>query len=240
MTRVLLIGGTDSSGGAGMTRDTIVASDHACLAKPVVTCVTAQTNSGVDLVQTVPAHVVAAQISAAYSDTPPLAIKIGMVGQRETAKAIAHALNKTNVPVVFDPVLRASTGAQLSDADALNGLLAQSTLVTPNLSEASRLAHDAIATNDDDIRFQADILRQNGAQAVLIKGGHASGANCCDHLFDGSGHVTLCAPRLPVDARGTGCTLSTAIACELALGRTLSDACRAAKAYVQRWLNDQT
>ncbi len=236
MKRVLLIGGTDSSGGAGLARDIAVTNDYRHLAKPVVTCITAQTNTAVRLIHEVPAAVITAQINAAFADTPPDAIKVGMVGTGAAGDAITDALTSRNVPIVLDPVLKSSSGRTLSDAGSLQGLIAIATLLTPNLEEAARLSNRTFANCDAELSVQAEALRKKGAKAVLIKGGHGCGDICCDHLFDTLGRHRFCLPRLTLHKRGTGCSLATAVACELASDRPLRDACRRAKNYMQNWI----
>ena len=236
MKRILLIGGTDSSGGAGLTRDTAVAHDLGCLGKPVVTCVTAQTNAAVTLIHEVPTPVIMAQIKAAFADTPPDAIKIGMIGTRQVADAIAEALRSQDVPVVLDPVLHATSGGKLGEDGALKRLIAMAGLVTPNLEEAAILTDRSFADGDGEMALQAEKLRKQGARAVLIKGGHGSGDMCCDHLFDERGHGKYCLPRLGQNKRGTGCSLATALACKMAQGQELRDACGGAKQYLHRWI----
>ncbi len=236
MKRILLIGGTDSSGGAGLTRDTAVAHGLGCHSKPVVTCVTAQTDAEVQLIHQVPAPVIEAQIEAAFADTPPDAIKIGMVGTRLVADAIADALVHRDVPIVLDPVLRASSGGTLSVDGILKRLIAMADLVTPNLEEAAFLSNRSFAECDDEIAVQATTLRGQGARAALIKGGHSSDETCCDHLFDAVGYHRYCLPRLEQSKRGTGCSLATALACNMAQGQEVREACSGAKKYLHSWI----
>ncbi len=236
MKRVLLIGGTDSSGGAGLTRDAAVAHDYGCLGKPVVSCVTAQSNAAVHLIHEVPASVIVAQINAAFEDTPPDAIKIGMTGTSRTTNAIADALAQCRVPIVLDPVLRATSGGKLGEDGPLKRLIAMANLVTPNLEEAAILSDHPFAKCDSDIALQAEVWLGHGASAVLIKGGHGDGDMCCDHLFDSIGHCRYCLPRLKQSKRGTGCSLATALACELAQGLDIRAACSNAKEYLHSWI----
>ncbi|MEP2530742.1 hydroxymethylpyrimidine/phosphomethylpyrimidine kinase [Shimia sp.] len=236
MKRVLLIGGTDSSGGAGLTRDCAVAHDLACFAKPVVTCVTAQTNSAVSAIHEMPASVIGSQIMAAFEDTPPDAVKIGMTGSQSATNAIADALTNRRVPVVLDPVLRASSGGTLGDSAALKCLFTIADIVTPNLDEAAILSNRPIADCEHDLALQAQELCAQGARVVLIKGGHGQGDMCCDHLFDTVGACRFCLPRLRQNKRGTGCSLATAVACHMANGQDTREACRNAKDYLHRWI----
>ncbi|MBT2131020.1 hydroxymethylpyrimidine/phosphomethylpyrimidine kinase [Aliiroseovarius lamellibrachiae] len=241
MKRIMLIGGTDSSGGAGLTRDTAVTQDHGCLAKPVVTCVTAQTNSAVSLIHQLPANIISEEIKAGFADTPPDAIKIGMVGSNAAALAIANALtcamNGCDLPIVLDPVLNASSGGVLSTLEGAAPLFQIASLLTPNLDEAATLSGQPLAKTSVDLSRQAGILRRHRAQAVLIKGGHRRGERCCDQLFEEQNRREFCLPRLAQSKRGTGCTLATAIACQLAAGHDLQKACWRAKIYVQAWMS---
>jgi len=234
--RILVIAGTDSSGGAGLTRDTAVTVELGCIAKPVVTCVTAQTNTAVHLIHQVPLQTVVAQIKAAFADTPPDAVKIGMIGTDECADAIADALALCTVPIVIDPVLKSSSGATLFRGGRLERLFAMATLLTPNLIEAGTLTQRPPADSDVEIATQASLLREQGTQAVLIKGGHGRGAECTDHLYDATGHWQYGLPRLPKNKRGTGCSLATAIACNLASGQNLQDASNRGKEHIHRWI----
>lgn len=238
MKRILVIAGTDSSGGAGLTRDTAVATELGCCVKPVVTCVTAQTNAAVHVIHHVPPWVVAAQIETAFAEAPPDAVKIGMIATAECGAAIAKALADHAVPIVIDPVLKSSSGGRLFLGDHLQSIFALATLLTPNLGEAAALTHRPPAVCDQEIEIQAKLLQQQGAQAVLIKGGHGSGAQCTDHLFDAMGHWRCSLPRLMKNRRGTGCSLATAIACNLASGHSLQAATRRAKQHIHRWIDD--
>ncbi len=234
---VLIIAGTDSSGGAGLLRDTAVARDLGIQAKCTVTAVTAQTNQTVARNLPMPADIVAAQLNATLADQPPDAVKIGMLGNAGVVIAVASALKGRDIPVVLDPVLASTSAAALLTPDGvaamIDHLFPLCTLVTPNLSEAAALTG---VGDEDDLARQAEKLRGFGAQAVLIKGGHGQGRLSIDTLFDAHGTLPLSAPRLAASRRGTGCTLSTAIACFLASGRELRPACEAAKRFTHRWM----
>ncbi|WP_121060818.1 bifunctional hydroxymethylpyrimidine kinase/phosphomethylpyrimidine kinase [Chachezhania antarctica] len=243
MTSILVIAGTDSSGGAGMTRDIATARALRLAVKPAVTAVTVQTDAAVAAIHAMPPDLVTAQIDAAFADRPPRAVKIGMLGTPEIARAVAGSLAGRGVPIVMDPVLRASSGGGLlsgnegrSRSGSIWDMLTLADIVTPNLAEAAELSGLPVAASFPGIAAQADALLALGCRAVLIKGGHSTGDMAQDHLFPG-GEV-FAAPRLLVAKRGTGCTLSTAIACYLAQGNDLSDACRNAKAHVQAWMAD--
>lgn len=232
MTRLLIIGGTDSSGGAGLTRDTATARLFGFDVAPVVTAVTAQSNDAVLQCQMMPEALVAAQIGAALADGLPAAVKIGMLGTEAIAGTVAESLSRCTAPVILDPVLRASSGAALLAGALPHRLLARADLVTPNLIEAAALSALPVAGHDEDIATQARRIMAMGARAVLIKGGHAAGQMASDHLFEASDMQVFSAPRQAATMRGTGCTLATVIACLLARGSTLAQACLMAKAHV--------
>lgn len=236
MKTLLIIGGTDSSGGAGLTRDTAVAQDLGLHVMPVVTAVTAQTDQALQKLHLVPSDIVAAQITCAFDSTPPQAIKIGMLGSAEIAGTVAKTLKRRNIPIVLDPVLKSSSGGTLFYGDDLRALMSVSTLLTPNMDEAATLTSRPKANHLDEIKLQSERLIELGAQAVLIKGGHGGGNECVDHLFYKGMHTSFSTPRLTRNKRGTGCTLATAIACYLAAGESLDNACRLGKKYIQCWL----
>ncbi|KRS16934.1 bifunctional hydroxymethylpyrimidine kinase/phosphomethylpyrimidine kinase [Roseovarius indicus] len=232
MKRLLIIAGTDSSGGAGLTRDASVAADLGVQVLPVVTAVTAQTDDAVVAIHAVPANVISAQIAAAFAGPPPDVVKIGMLATEETAAAVAEALAQCAVPIVLDPVLASSSGGALSPERSIARVLTLATLLTPNFGEAAALS----GLPAGPVPAQAARLQDRGAKAVLIKGGHGRGATCTDHLFSGASHRAFSAERLNMRRRGTGCTLATAIGCHLAKGATLPDACAAARDFLQTWL----
>jgi hydroxymethylpyrimidine/phosphomethylpyrimidine kinase len=245
MIHVLLIGGSDSSGGAGIARDlrTLCDLDLNLVGVPVITAVTAQTDASVQTVHLVPPDVVEDQISTALASNTIRAIKIGMLGTRAIVEAVARSLpSRDDIPIVLDPVLAASSGRALLDEDGRLALIEQLfprvTLVTPNLPESAALLGEL--TCDGEYARRLDFGRRLlalGPQAVLVKGGHANGAEAVDLLISTTGGVvTLSEPRLKGTVRGTGCALSSAIAAGLAQGELLVDACREAKRYLtSRW-----
>lgn len=240
MKSIMIIGGTDSSGGAGLTRDAFVAHKFGYEVLPIVTAVTAQSNDMVFDTRPMPTELIASQIDAALATTSPAAIKIGMLCNEETADAVSHAIRGQSCPFVLDPVLKSSSGQQLMSGQFPRLLLSQAHLVTPNLLEAAALSGHPLAETDAQIAIQAEWFLSEGAQAVLIKGGHASGETSADHLFAVSEQHILAAPRLETTlARGTGCALATAIACCLAQGNGLHLACKMAKTFIHSCLARQ-
>ncbi|MFW8636265.1 hydroxymethylpyrimidine/phosphomethylpyrimidine kinase [Cribrihabitans pelagius] len=232
MTAILAAGGTDSSGGAGLTRDAAMAAALDVTLRPVVTAVTAQTDQAVEAVYPAAPEEVTAQVYAALATSPvPGAVKLGMIGAPGLAATLAEVL-PTELPLVLDPVLKSSSGGALMLADGFGGLLHRAMLITPNLPELA-----ALSGRSGCVEAQAAALLAAGAQAVLVKGGHAFGRESTDLLFTAAGaEHAFAAPRLAVSRRGTGCSLATAIACYLAKGAPLPEACRAAKSAVHRWL----
>ena len=238
MKTVMIIGGTDSSGGAGLTRDIFVARALGFEVLPIVTAVTAQSHDKLFETQMMPAEMVTQQVRAALAATSPSAIKIGMLGSSEIAEAVAHAIREQPCPMVIDPVLKSSSGGQLFSGDLPQGLLSQAALLTPNLPEAAILTGRPLASTEAGITAQAEWFLALGARAVLIKGGHATGATSTDYLFSASERHVLAAPRLKANKRGTGCALATAIACHLADGAGLYQACQGGKDFIQGWLSE--
>lgn len=238
MTKIMIIAGTDSSGGAGLTRDTVTASMLGFEILPVVTAVTAQTNAAVVHTTLLSPETVVQQIKAALITAPPLAIKIGMLGSNDIATAVAHALTDCPIPIVLDPVIKSSSGARLLSGPFPNSLLQNIDVITPNLPEAAILTRRKVAQSACDITAQARAILAMGPQAVLIKGGHGQGEDATDHYLDGSVHLRFNAPRLASGKRGTGCTLATAIACNLARGHRPAQACEQAKIFTHAWLRN--
>ncbi len=233
---VLVIAGSDSSGGAGLARDVRTLEDFGADALCVVTAVTAQSNRRVLTVHHVPPGVIRAQLEAAFETCEPRAVKLGMLGSRATVEAVADGLRRhESLPWVLDPVLAASSGGALLDAEGLAALrerlLPHAALVTPNIPEAAILLDESPAAAA--LTAQAQRILALGPRAVLLKGGHACGDEAVDWLvLRGQHPERIASPRIAASRRGTGCALASAIAAQLAAGRPLDEACRRAKAYV--------
>ncbi|WP_347536167.1 hydroxymethylpyrimidine/phosphomethylpyrimidine kinase [Roseovarius sp. CAU 1744] len=238
MKTIMIVGGTDSSGGAGLTRDALVARTFGFDVLPIVTAVTAQSNEKLFSTQVMPADLVVRQIQTALTTTDPAAIKIGMLGNSGIAEAVAHEIRGRSCPLVVDPVLRSSSGGELMSGRFPRRLVSQARLITPNLPESAALAGCALANTDAQIATQAAWFLSQGAEAVLIKGGHATGETSADHLFSGSERHVLATPRFETTLRGTGCALATAIACGLAEGYDLYPACLMAKKFIHGWFRE--
>lgn len=240
--RVLTIAGSDSGGGAGIQADLKTFAALGCFGTSAITAITAQNTRGVRAIHAVPVAVLAAQIDAVLEDIGTDAVKIGMLHSAETARCVAAAIDRHALrPVVLDPVMIATSGDALIDRDAVQvivqALLPQATLITPNLDEAALLLGRAIVSVDE-LEAAADGLLALGAQAVLLKGGHLPGAQVVDVLKSRDGlHRRFSAARIRSrNLHGTGCTLASAVAAQLALGLGLADAVGAAHAYVQQAL----
>jgi hydroxymethylpyrimidine/phosphomethylpyrimidine kinase len=192
----------------------------------------------VEAVHVVPPDFVLAQMRAVAADLEVDAIKIGMLGTGAVIEAVAEGLKDyPGVPLVLDPVMIAASGDPLLDPDAVDALrtvlIPLATLITPNLAEAAALLACSPARNEYEMAMQAWQLKDAGAKAVLVKGGHAEGPSSIDILFAGVEPARLEAPRIATrNTHGTGCTLSSAIAAELAKGAQLPEAVSVAKDYL--------
>jgi len=233
---VLCVAGTDSAGCSGIAADlrTVAAlGGHAQLA---VTAVTAQDTCGVHAVAPVSSRLVRTQIAAVLADAGTDAVKIGMLANAPIVRAVSAALaRRGRARVVLDPVLQSTTGRALVDAAGQRALiellLPLADLITPNLPEAELLLGRRIR-GIAGMKAAARHLRDLGARAVIVKGGHRRGA-AIDVFADANGTLVLSAPRIASrNTRGTGCVLSTACACYLARDFDLAEAVRRAKIFV--------
>lgn len=235
--RILTIAGSDSSGGAGIQADLKTILALGGYGMSAITAITAQNTLGVTGVQGIEPEMVARQIEAVLEDPGVDAIKTGMLLNREIIEAIADVLDKhSGIPLVLDPVMVATSGARLIDEDAqelvITRLFRHATVITPNLPEADALTGLRI-TDQQSLQAAGSILRDLGARAVLIKGGHGSGEEVVDWLFDGSAWQRFAGPRIrTTGGHGTGCTLASAIATRLGQGLDLREAVESARAYV--------
>ncbi len=221
--RVLIIAGSDSGGGAGIQADMKTVTMLGGYAMTAITALTAQNTLGVQRVMPVPADMVVAQLDSCVTDIGVDAIKIGMIGSAETANAVADALEALDVPIVFDPVMVATSGSVLADADtiaAFERLMRLATLTTPNLPELEALGGEA------------KVLA--AGTALLAKGGHATGATVTDRLVTTAGMRAFSNPRIDTrHTHGTGCTLASAIATGLGQGLALERAVERGIAFVR-------
>ncbi len=222
--RVLVVAGSDSGGGAGIQADIKTATMLGAHAMTAITAITAQNTLGVEAVLAVPQEMVIAQIDAVVSDIGVDAVKIGMIGSPETAHAVAERLERLSIPIVFDPVMVASSGSVLADEAtiaAFDRLMRVASVVTPNLPELEALGGEAA-------------VLAHGCHLV-VKGGHAEGPRIVDRLLSPSGPIhRIEGKRFDTDdTHGTGCTLATALACGLGSGLPIREAFERAVRFVR-------
>ncbi len=241
--RILSIAGSDSGGGAGIQADLKTFSALGCFGMTAITAITAQNTIGVSSIHSVPPEMLQYQIDAVMEDIGADALKVGMLNVPETVMTVANSIDKYLIKlVVFDPVMVATSGAVLIDEKAIDVLVQEmfprSTVITPNLDEASLLVGKPLKSKKD-MKAAAIKLCQMGAKSVLVKGGHLEGDIVFDLLLDSSGHehwfegVRIQSPN----THGTGCTLSSAIAAHLATGQTLIDSVSMARIFVREALS---
>jgi len=232
----LTIAGSDSGGGAGIQADIKTFAAHGVYGMSVITAVTAQNTCGVYAVLDIPVGCILAQLDAVFSDIPVHTVKIGMLSRPETIIALAEALPKYRpVNVVLDPVMVSKSGFHLLQDEAKatlrERLLPLADLVTPNLPEAEELLQRKVASVAD-MMHAAERLVSLGAKAALVKGGHLPG-EAVDVFYDGRQFSRFASARLNnKNTHGTGCTLSSAIAANLALGHSLTRAIELSKEYI--------
>lgn len=235
---VLIVAGSDSSGGAGIARDIETVSAFGLRSCLAVTAVTVQTHAAVEHIEHMPPEIIAAQMRAAFAANPVAAVKIGMLGTAAAIEAVGAVLAADRqVPVVLDPVLASTSGRVLLGVDAIDALrrdlMPVCRLVTPNLVELATLNGSVLASDEERARLQGEELSRTIRTAVLVKGGHAKGNQSIDVLLQPYHPAArFKAARLQRGMRGTGCMLSSAIAASLALGISLEDSVRRAKRYV--------
>lgn len=244
-THVLIVAGSDSSGGAGIARDIETVSAFGLRSCLAITAITVQTHRQVEQAEPVRPDLVTAQMRAALDANTVGAIKIGMLGTAAIIDAVASVLvDHPTIAVVLDPVLASSSGHLLLNEPGRvaleDQLLPLCRLVTPNLPELALLTQSEPARNKAEAIRQAGLLVDRGARAVLVKGGHGTGDTSTDMLVErGGSPVRFEAPRIDAEMRGTGCMLASAIAANIALGNSLEESVRRSKAYVLDRLLEQ-
>lgn len=236
---VLTIAGSDCSGGAGIQADLKTFAALGCFGTSAITAVTVQNTLGTSKIHNLPPELVQEQVIAVMEDIKCGAIKIGMVHNRQLIEAIAMVLKNYAIPIIFDPVMVASSGDRLIENEAVETLkkllFPLCTIVTPNLDEAAVLTSMKINTVRE-MKKAAIRLIEEGCKAVLIKGGHLKGPELFDLYFDQQGNQQLFT-SIRIDTNnthGTGCTLSSAIAAFMAMGYELLMAIEMAKIYVHQ------
>lgn len=237
MFRALTIAGSDSCGGAGIQADLKSFSANGVYGMSVITAVTAQNTMGVFGIQDIDPEMIESQIDVIFEDIRVDVIKIGMVSKIESIKSIAKALRKVkNLPkIVLDPVMISKSGFNLLSRDAKDTLIKElfplATLITPNLPEAEEIL--GIKVSDlEEMKGAALKLKELGPQNVLVKGGHLE-QEATDLLYTGEDFIFLPQERInTIHTHGTGCTLSSAIAANLAKNMAMEDAVKEAKRYI--------
>ena len=221
---ILSIAGSDSGGGAGIQADIKTITMLGGHAMTAITAVTAQNTLGVDTVHLIPPDIVVAQMDAVIRDLGVDAVKIGMIGSAETAGLVAKYLKKLDVPIIFDPVMIATSGSELADEEtiaAFGKMMDLASVVTPNIPELAALGGaDAVLSHDCHL---------------LLKGGHGDGDEIVDQLFSSQGLVCEHRARRidSIHTHGTGCTLASALACGLGAGFSMSDSFDRAISFVR-------
>jgi hydroxymethylpyrimidine/phosphomethylpyrimidine kinase len=234
---VLSIAGHDPSSGAGITADIKTIAAHGCYGVTCVTALTVQSTRGVKRVDPVEGRIITETLEQLMEDLKIAALKIGMLGSAEAAKAVSAFLKRYSLPhVVLDPILRSSSGAELISRDGLQVLkeriLGRASVITPNIDEAAALTGLSVTTMDE-MEIAATRLHDMGARNVIITGGHLDPPHDLVSREDRRTTI-LHGNKIPgYSTHGTGCAFSTALACNLALGHDLVAAAKAAKHYVE-------
>ena len=237
--RVLTIAGSDSGGGAGIQADLKTFAANGCYGMSVITALTAQNTQGVTAIHALPPSFAVEQMTAVFTDIGADAVKIGMLYSAELIEAVAEGLNQFHAHnIVLDPVMVAQSGDKLLQDSAIQAvkdhLMPVADVVTPNLPEAEVLLGRKIESFED-VKRAARELASNGGRSILIKGGHMAESNSTDLLYltEEDRFVILEAER--IDSRnnhGTGCTLSSAIAANMARGSDIEAAVGKAKTFI--------
>lgn len=236
---VLTIAGFDGSGGAGIQADTKTISAHGCYATNVLTALPVQNTQGVQNINEIPAQAIREQIQSILEDIYPDAIKIGMVHSVELVHIISEELKNYNRPIVYDPVMVATSGHRLIKEETLEACIEKlfplATLITPNLDEASILVNHKIDSAELMLSYGETILNL-GCQNLLLKGGHLPQEKIISYLFQKEQPVqSYTSQKIETkNTHGSGCTLSSAIACNLALGVSLTESVQLAQEYVEQ------
>lgn len=239
-TIVLTIAGSDSGGGAGIQADLKTFARFGVYGTSVITAVTAQNTQGVRGWERVSPALVGAQIDAVAEDLRPAAIKSGMLGDAELVRTVAAGIRRHRLaPYVLDPVMAATSGDPLLTPDAISAIMVElfplASLVTPNLDEVGLLLGERPRDVPAMERAARSLVAEHGARAALVKGGHLSGEDLTDVLFDGSSIRRFSHKRIATSStHGTGCTLSAAIAAALALAVPLHNAVELGLEYVHK------
>ena len=234
--RVLIIAGSDSSGGAGIQADIKTCAAFGSYSATAITAVTAQNSVGVQQVELMPAELVRAQIKSVLSDIGADVIKIGMLGSADIIEVVAKEIEEVDAFIILDPVMVATSGDTLLEETAIETLktklLPLADLITPNVPEAAMLT--GLKVDDvDDLTKAGDAFLQMNVYAALMKGGHLEGKSVVDVLVTEEGANIMSGPRIHSrHTHGTGCTLASGVAACMALGAPLEEAVMSAREFV--------
>ncbi len=237
MRIALTIAGSDSSGGAGIQADLKAFQAHGVFGMSAITAVTVQNTQKVYAIQEMRPQIVYDQIVCLFDDTPIHAVKIGMAASTDLITAISDALKKVAVPaIVLDPVMISKSGFALLQEESALALIEKlfplAQVVTPNIYEAEKLVGSEIR-NITEMQEAAVAIAELGASKVVVKGGHLGDGDATDILYDGQDFQQISSPRIKTpNTHGTGCTFSSAIAANLALGKDFFEAVTLAKTYI--------
>ena len=236
-SKILIIAGSDSSGGAGIQADIKTVTALGSYAMTAITAVTIQNTTGVNSIVPIDPKQISNQIEFTSKDIKPDAIKIGMLHSTKVIRSIIHSLDVIKVnKIILDPVMIAKGGAKLIDDKAIkllkNELIKKVSLITPNILEAEILTNSKIRSKEDMI-FAASILIELGAKNVFMKGGHLDSKVVHDIFVNKNEIMVINNQRIAtINTHGTGCTLSSAISTFFACGKTLKKSCELATKYV--------
>ncbi len=232
---ILTIAGSDSSAGAGIQADLKTIAAHGCYGASVITSVTAQNTTGVKSILQIPDFSIENQFNAVMEDLNVVAIKIGMLGNKEAIMILSKLLKDVDIPIILDPIMIASSGEELLEKEAIKALkeelFPKAYLLTPNIPEAENLTGMKI----DTLMDMQEACTKLGTENVLLKGAHREGNIITDLLYHDGVFHEFTHRKIPAkNTHGTGCTLSSAIAANLSLGEELEEACDKAIKYVAK------
>ncbi len=238
-SKILIIAGSDSSGGAGIQADIKTITSLGSYAMTAITAITSQNTTGVRSIHSIPPSEISRQIEFTSKDIKPDAIKIGMLQSEKIIKSVINSINKIKVnKIILDPVMVAKGGTNLLDKNAIDilkkKLIKISSVITPNIPEAEILTNFKI-NNIKDMIYAAKLIKKLGAKNVLIKGGHLKNSFVNDILYS-SNKIFIFKNRKynTINTHGTGCTLSSALTAYYSCGKTLKKSCEMAIKYVNR------
>ncbi|MDO8885337.1 bifunctional hydroxymethylpyrimidine kinase/phosphomethylpyrimidine kinase [Candidatus Oleimmundimicrobium sp.] len=234
--KILVIGGSDPSGGAGIQVDRLTCADLGVYPYSILTAVIAQNSSKVLSIERLSSDIISKQLEAVFLDTRIDTVKIGALTSIEAVEVVSSFFEELKVKnIVIDPVIQSSSGTSFLSPSAVSlmkiRLFRIARVVTPNIPEAERLTGFSIK-NFDDMKKAAEAIKTLGPEWVLIKGGHLQGDECTDFLFNGNIERKYSSKRINKNVKGTGCIFSSALASQLALNKDVPEAVELAKLYV--------